>query len=253
MMNLIAGILALLIPVPAGSTLSACAAVFLTWSVATGLSNLLPLHVRDLELDGYVALIVSRSPRRLAERLAAMKMRAHVFNGKPLAEMNQRWVALAESARVSFQNRAGVWLAYVYWMQQKQYDRAALMLERMLQKSGGVDEQFKALLFAECSVLGSLLGKKHVARIWKDRSDKFFLPEYLRRRCNTFVAWVEGDVETAYREAVLTKEALLRLDENSQRKSLAEWDPLLEALEKARTSKTGPRINPRVDAGLSST
>jgi hypothetical protein len=217
MMNLIAAIFILVTPISTGSMLAALSVVFVTWSFIMSFVNLLPLHVRDLELDGYVALIVSRNPRRLSQRLAGLKMRAHLLRGKPLNEMNRRWVALAESGRVSLQNRMGGWLAYSYWLRQAQLDRAALMLERMLQKSDDFDEGFRALLFAECAQLGARRGQKLVAQTWRNRASEFFLPEWVRCRCNTFVAWVEGDFESAYREAVLTRDAILKLDENAQR------------------------------------
>jgi hypothetical protein len=252
MMNLVTGVVVLAMPWAAdGSMPSAFAAMFVVWSFALGLLNLAPVQLHHLELDGYIAMIVSTNPRRLAMRVAAFKMREHVRQGKPLNNMNQRWVALAEgSGRVSLQNRLGAWLAYGYWTQKRQFDRAALTLERMLQASGDVDVNFKAILFAECSVFAALRKQKHVAQTWRDRTSEFFLPEYLRRRCNSYVAWVEGDYEVAYREAVLAKEAVLKLDETTQKAFMPSWTAWIEALNKGRTQVTHVSAKREVDMAL---
>lgn len=240
MMNLVTGIVVLGMPWAAdGSMLSVFAAILVLWSFILGLLNLVPVQLGHLELDGYIAMMVSRNPRKLAMRVAAFKMRDYVRKGKPLDAMNQRWVALAEaSGRVSLQNRVGAWLAYVYWARRRQFDRAALTLERMLQASGEVDVNFKAILFAECSVLAALRGQKHVAQTWKARASEFFLPEYLRRRCTSYVAWVERDFEVAYREAVLAKDAVLKLDDRTQKAFMPSWGPWIELLDKERTRVT---------------
>src|SRR5262249_13408506 len=154
---LAAGMAVKAMPLPDGSLLSAIAAVFAVWSFGVGLFNLLPLQIRQLELDGYLALIVSRNPRQLSMRVAAFKMRTHVLEEKPIDAINRRWVALAEaSGRISLQNRTGAWLAYVYWTQRRQFERAAMTMERMLRGSGDADVNFKGLLFAECAVFSAL-------------------------------------------------------------------------------------------------
>ena len=127
------------------------------------------------------------------------------------------------------------------------------MLERMLQKSGHFDEGFRASLFAECAVFGAVRGQKPVAQTWKNRASEFFLPECLRRRCNTFVAWAEGDAETAYREAILAKDAALKLDDNTHRRFLLEWSLVIEALENARTPKTGEMTPSEATASIPNT
>jgi hypothetical protein len=224
-----------------GSLLLAIEAIFVAWSFFTAFVNLLPLHLHGLELDGFVALIVSRSPQRLSARLAAFKMRDHLRNGKPLTTMNPRWVALAEgSGRVSLQSRIGAWLAYFYWMERKQVERAAGMLERLLRVSGDADVNFKAILFAECAVFAAHRGLKPAAQTWKDRASEFFLPEYLRRRCNSYVAFVERDFEVAYREAILAREAVLKLDDKTQKAFLPNWTPWIEGLDRARTLASEP-------------
>jgi hypothetical protein len=225
------------------SLVSAIAVIFVAWSFFTAFSNLLPLRVRDLELDGYIALIVSRNPRKLSVRLAAVKMRNHILNDKALSSMNPRWVALAvdeASGVVSLQSRAGMWIAYLYWVQRRQFDRAAAILERLLRTSADVEMNFKALLFAECAVLAALRGQVCVARTWKERSSELFLPEYVRRRCNSFVAWVEQDLDGAYREAVLAKEAVLKLDDRTQQIFLKSWALWIEELERMRNSVSEP-------------
>jgi hypothetical protein len=237
-MNLVTGMLGWLLCLASrGSLLLAIEVIFVIWSFLSAFLNLLPVRARNLELDGYIALIVSRNPRKLSTRLAAFTMLNHILSGKPVSSMNPRWVALAvdeASGAVPLQNQAGAWMAYIYWVQRRQLDRAAAVLERLLRASADVDVNFKAVLFAECSVLAALRGQARVAHTWKDRACEFFLAEYLRRRCNSYVAWVERDFEVAYREAVLAQDAVLKLDANTQKAFLPSWAPWIEVLDKAR-------------------
>lgn len=130
--NLATGVLATKVSSVRGeSILSTLLIIFGTWSIATGLLNLLPIRIRNLELDGYIALVVCGERRRLSARLAAVKMRQYVLSNKPLELMNQRWVALAEGIeKASLQNIGGMWLAYSYWVERKKFDNAAPILEK---------------------------------------------------------------------------------------------------------------------------
>jgi hypothetical protein len=93
------------------------------------------VNVHGLELDGYVAFVVSRNPKRLAARVSAIKMQQHILCGKPMENMNQRWVAMAEVEQASLQSRGAIWLAYAYWFDREEFERAALVLEKLLRSS----------------------------------------------------------------------------------------------------------------------
>jgi hypothetical protein len=75
---------------PETTILSSLLALIAMWSLVTGFLNLLPVNLRGLELDGYVAFVVSRQPKRLAARVSALKMRQHVLSGKPMEAMNPK-------------------------------------------------------------------------------------------------------------------------------------------------------------------
>jgi hypothetical protein len=91
--------------------------LFGLWSFFICIVNVWPVQVRGLELDGYSAFVVARRPHLLAARIASIRLRNQILNGKPLPSANRRWVALAENpGSVTRQNRGGLWLAYVYWL-----------------------------------------------------------------------------------------------------------------------------------------
>jgi len=132
--NLITGAVVVLLCSGSHSALpSAIALLFVLWSFAIGISNVLPVRLSGLESDGYSAFVVSRRRQLLAGRIATFRLREQMLRNKPLNSMNQRWLALAESPRnISLQNRGGIWLAYFYWIEQEQFDRAASLLEKKL-------------------------------------------------------------------------------------------------------------------------
>ena len=236
MANLATGTLAVLIhSFDLGPKFSAVLAIFMIWSFFLGVFNLLPLRMQTFEVDGYIAFVGARNPRWLAMRVAAIKLARHIHDGKPVQSMNRKWIALAESPeRASWQNRVGIWLAYCYWLEQKNFDRAALMLEKLLLHSDRFDEAARGFLFAECSVSSAHQGEKLRARAWKERSAQFATTEYFRRRSNSFVAWVEGDSEQAYQEALLAKDAIFTFDVPDQEAALRIWSLWIEDLDKQR-------------------
>jgi len=214
-------------------------ALFLTLfgltSLFIGLFNLLPLPLRGVELDGYTAFMVCRKPQLLATRVAGLRMHKHLLSGKPLESMNQRWVALAEApANNVFQNRTGTYLAYFYWLRQQKFDRAALMLEALLRQSKNSSPEFKARLFADCAIFAALHGQKSSVHVWKERANAipFALPGYLQHRCNCLVARADHDLMGAHREALLAREAALRLSKPVRDAFLRHWDKWIDELEK---------------------
>jgi len=71
--NLVTFLVIFITPLPTDSFSSAFLAVIFSWSLIAGLLNLLPIHVRNVELDGYMAFVVSWIPARLAVRLATLR------------------------------------------------------------------------------------------------------------------------------------------------------------------------------------
>src|SRR5262249_27101851 len=153
---------------------------------------------RGLEVDGYSVFMVARNRHALAVRIASVRLRNHILSRKPVSSCNRRWLALVESSgKASQYNKVGLWLAYAYWSDLRQFDRAAGLLEKMLRGCEGDDLLFRALLFAECAVFWSLRGNIEAALAWNARTKDLFIPEYLRRRTNSYVAWVQGDKNAA--------------------------------------------------------
>jgi hypothetical protein len=121
--------------------------VIYVWSLVGAISNLLPFHISDMEMDGYTAFIVSSTPKLTAARIASIKIRNHVLAGKPVEKVNQRWIALAEGVgTATLQNVAGLWLAYSYWLQKDEYERAAHTLERVLRAGGNYSDEGTGIL-----------------------------------------------------------------------------------------------------------
>lgn len=225
-----------------GSITSAFVELFMCWSLVVGFTNLLPLHVHGLELDGYVAFVVSRRPKLLARRIAAMKMNNHVRSGKPLQQLNQRWVALAEEdQRVSIQNRLGLWLAYSYWADRDQYERAATILEKLLRDSQHSDKTFRSVLFAEAAVISALRRRKAVASEWQKRAVAFQLPDLVLHRCACCVAWANGDMPEAFKRWQLTREAGVKLEDKPIRERFLEsWDRWLKQMQESTVVEAIP-------------
>lgn len=212
--------------------------LFVLWSFFIGIANLFPVHVRGLELDGYSAFMVSRSPSLLAARIASMRLRTQALSSKSVACLNRRWLALAESlGSVSQHNKSGLWLAYCYWLDQRQLDRAAGLLEKMLRGCNNGDLPYRALIFAECAVLSSFRGNSEAALTWSARTDGLHLPEYLRRRANTYVAWSRGDKGKALREALAARQAAASTDDTGRERLLSAWDRTIEAIETTNPSE----------------
>ncbi|HEX7286424.1 MAG TPA: M50 family metallopeptidase [Candidatus Angelobacter sp.] len=241
--NLATGIAASTLRFGSHSTVSfAIAQVFIMWSLAAGLSNLLPVHLHGLELDGYSALVICRRRQPLAARIALVRLKRQVSRGTPLLSLNRRWVALAESTgRASWQNRSGIWLAYYYWLQRLQFDKAAALMEKLLRSCNNDDMNFRALVFSECAVFASLRGNRPAALEWKARSEKLFLPEYLRRRVNSYVAWSGGRYREALQEAIMARDAAQRLDDATRDASLVGWNKWIEELE-AKADQPGETV-----------
>ncbi|HEY2915404.1 MAG TPA: M50 family metallopeptidase [Candidatus Angelobacter sp.] len=209
--------------------------LFGLWSLFICIVNVWPVHVRGHELDGYSAFVVARRPHLLAARIASVRLRNQILNGKPLTSANRRWVALAENpGSVTRQSRGGLWLAYVYWLQHGQLDRAADLLEKMLRACNNDDLNFRAVIFAECAVFASLRKNRSAALAWKARTENLYVPEHLRRRLNAFVAWSEGNVSEALREAHLAKNAVQNLDEKSRISHISSWNVWIEELKNAQ-------------------
>lgn len=221
---------------PEMTILNSLPALIATWSLVTGFLNLLPVNLRGLELDGYVAFVVSRQPKRLAARVSAIKMRQHVVSGKPMETMNQRWVAKAEEVeQASLQSRGGMWLAYAYWLDREELGRAALVLEKLLRSSRNADEKFKGTLFAEAAVLSTLLGKRSEANVWKERAERFVLHDLIYHRCNSYVACANKNFDLALQEAEFASQAADKLpDKNARRRFLRGWNTWITKLEKER-------------------
>ncbi len=63
--------------------------IFILLSFFQGLVNLLPVHNRSFEFDGYSAFRLTRKPDLLAARIATFKMRRHLDSGRPVSTMNR--------------------------------------------------------------------------------------------------------------------------------------------------------------------
>jgi hypothetical protein len=213
---------------------------FILWSGFAGVFNLLPIRARDLELDGYAAMVVCRKPARLAARIAAIRMREHVRSKRPVESMNQRWVALSESVqRASLQNVGGMCLAYAYWAKLGKYDRSAAILEKILRLCGNADKRLRGLIFAECTVLSGIRGHEKAAKIWKDRALKLDIPAYLAHWCNSRVAWVEGDMKRAHDEALQSKASVAIPDEKAREFFLRGCNEWIAELEQKLPGRSG--------------
>ncbi|HET9283604.1 MAG TPA: hypothetical protein VFR24_16730 [Candidatus Angelobacter sp.] len=205
---------------------------FLAWSGFLGIFNLLPIHKGGLEVDGYSVFMVARSRQALAVRIASLRLRKHILTAKSLSSFNRRWMALAESSNNASQyNMAGLWLAYAYWSDQKQFDRAASLLEKMLRGCKANDVLFRALLFAECAIFWSVRGNSEAALAWNARTKDLFIPEHLRHRTNSYVAWVQGDKNSALKEAIAAREAAGKLEAQKQDSFISAWNQWIEALQ----------------------
>jgi hypothetical protein len=205
---------------------------FLVWSGFLGVANLLPVHHGGLEFDGYSVFVVARSRQALAVRIASVRLRKHILTTKSVDSFNRRWLALAESSgNASQYNLLCLWLAYTYWSKQSQFDRAAGLLEKMLRGCKGYNLLFRALLFAECAVFWSLRGDSKAALGWNQRTKDLFLPEYLRHRTNSYVAWVQGDKTGALREALAAREAAGKLETNERDTFISSWNQWIETIQ----------------------
>lgn len=220
------------------SSIAAALMIIEAWSVVMGLLNLLPIHLGNMEVDGYVAFVVSRTRKRLAVRLATLKLRNHILVGKPLEEVNPRWVALAEeSGKASLQRIGGLWLAYSYWLEKDDYERAAPILERILAVSGRFAKEVKGVTYSECAVLQSFRKQTTAARTWEDRAKKFSQPGYINHRRSCCLAFMDGDLDRAYKEAELTKTAAMKLEDKAARDAfLAGWSRWMTEIEEKRTA-----------------
>jgi hypothetical protein len=219
-----------------GSQTPALLGVICAWSLVGAIFNLLPLHVRNMELDGYIAFIVSKRPKLLAARIAAVKIRSHVFAGKPLEEVNQRWVALAEAVRtVTLQNFAGLWLAYAYWLEKDEYDRAAHIFERVLHLSGNLNDEAKGIVYSECAIVQSFRKRNAAAQVWVERAKEFSQPEYIHHRRNSCLAFNNDDLDRAEEEAQLTNLAAMKLQDKAMREAfLKGWSRWIDEIQRKR-------------------
>jgi len=225
-------------PGPSVPFLHAVSQFFLAWSGFLGITNLLPFQHKGLELDGYSVFVVTRSRHALAVRIASLRLSGQILRGKPANCLNRRWLALAESSsKVSQYNRASLWLAYSYCCDQKQFDRAAGLLEKMLRGCQSHDVLFRALLFAECAVFSSMQGNSEAAIVWNARTNDLYLPEYLRRRANSYVAWVQGDKAGAMKEALAAREATGKLEATSRDAFLSSWNRWIDATQASLSSQ----------------
>jgi hypothetical protein len=213
--------------------LAAYFVVFIAISLLHGLLNLLPLRIRNLECDGYGAFRLTRRPDLLAARIATLKMRRHLDGGRPVSSMNQRWVALITSKqKLSLQDTSGALLTYAYWVHRRQFDSAAMVLERLLQISGHAHADFKAFLYVECSTLCSLLKQHKTAQVWRQRASEFpNLADFQLLLCDAHIASAANDMESAHRFALRAKQALLNKKDNRlSEKYLKALEPWIEEL-----------------------
>jgi hypothetical protein len=104
----------------------------------------------------------------------------------------------------------------------------------MLRACNNDDLNFRGLIFAECAVFASLRKNRSAALAWKARTEDLYVPEHLRRRLNAFVAWSEGNVSEALREAYLAKDAVQNLDEKNRISHISSWNFWIEELKNAQ-------------------
>jgi hypothetical protein len=226
--------------------LSAYFVIFIAFSLLHDLVNLLPVHNRNFEFDGYSAFRLTRKPALLAARIAAFKMRKHLDSGRPLSTMNRRWVALITSKqKLSLQDRSGALLTYAYWVHRRKFDSAAMMLERLLEISGDAHPDFKAFLYVECSIFCSLLKQHKAALVWRQRASEFpNLADFQLLRCDAHIASATNDIESAHRFALGAKQALLNNRDNRLRETyLKALEPWIEELAASIQSKNAGILN----------
>jgi hypothetical protein len=137
------------------------------------------------------------------------------------------------------QNRGGMWLAYSYWLERDHVERAARILEKLLQQSHRTDDRFRAMLFAESAVISAVRGRPSVASTWRERAAAFVLPDLLLHRCDAYVAWANNDISKARLKAELTREAAAKIVNHRVRESfLRGWDRWTAELDKG--TQTAP-------------
>jgi len=225
---------------------SAFLILFILFSLLQGLTNLLPMHSRNFELDGYAAFRLTRNPDLLAARIAAIKMRKHLQSGRPLATMNRRWVALSTTKqKLSLQDKDGALVTYGYWVHRRKFDSAAMILERLLQISGDAHTDFRAFLCVQSSIFCSLRKQHTIAQVWRQRASEFpNLPDFQLLRCDAHLAAAADDIESAHRFALLTKQALLKKSDNRLRETyLKHLEPWIEELAASIQSRNTGMLN----------
>lgn len=234
----------LILPSLHASPAAAVLRVAASWCIFGAIFNLLPLHIGSMELDGYVALVVSNRPKLIAARIASIKIRNHVLGGKSLEHVNPRWIALAEGvAKATLQSLTGLWLAYSYWLAKDQYDRAAQVLERVLQVSGAFNEEAKGILYSECAVIQSFRKRKPSVQTWEDRAKMLSQPEYIQHRRRSCLAYNDDDFDRAAREAELTKAAAMKLQDKAAREVfLRSWSLWIKEIAEKRAATKGSTL-----------
>ncbi len=160
--------------------------------------------------------------------------------------MNRRWVALiASKQKLSLQDRSGALLTYAYWVHRREFDSAAMMLERLLEISGDAHPDFKAFLYVECSIFCSLLKQHKTALVWRQRASEFpNLADFQLLRCDAHIASATNDIESAHRLALRAKQALLNKRDNRLRETyLKALEPWIEELAASIQSKNAGILN----------
>jgi hypothetical protein len=221
-----------------GSQAPAVLGVICGWSLFGAIFNLLPIHVRHMELDGYIAAVLSRRPNLLAARIASTKIRNHLLAGKPLVEVNQRWIALAEGVgSATLQNFAGLWLAYSYWFEKDEYDRAARIFEKVLHASGNLNDEAKGIVYSECAIIQSFRKRNATAQAWVERANDFPQPEYIHHHRNSCLAFNNDDLDQAEAEAELAKLAAIKLQDKAVREAfLKSWSRWIDEIQRKRAA-----------------
>src|SRR5207302_7851704 len=117
----------------------------------------------------------------------------------------------------TLQNFAGLRLAYAYWLEKHEYDRAAYIFERMLHASANLNDEAKGIVYSECAIIQSFRKRNSAVTVWLERAQKFSQPEYIQHRRDTCLAFNNDDLDRAEEEAQLTKIAAVKLQDKAIR------------------------------------
>jgi len=124
-------------------------------------------------------------------------------------------------------------------MEKDEYDRAAATFERILDISGSLSTEARAVVYSESAVIQAFRKCRAAARTWEERASKFSRRQYLKHRVNSCIAFMDDDLDRAYDEAQLTSRAAAMDLENKKVREvfLKSWSRWIQKIEEKRNTK----------------